>query len=140
MVAARGPAIRIEWRWFWGIACLTLAGILTVHQGSFGTPGSGREDLISGVLAWLLVSAITAFSLILRHGTWVAVHPSIASLGTTALRLLVILPALAITTATKWNAGNSFARYLLGCYFIFLVLESWLSARWYSSRSHDLPS
>jgi len=129
-----------DWRLVAGTALLYAAGILILHGRKHGGLGDRPDELLAGFLALGLVVGITVCSLIFRHGLWIPMHPTISSLGTTALRLLTVLLALGLATATKWNNANSFCSHLLGCYFIFLVLESCLSARWYSSRSRDLPS
>lgn len=129
-----------DWRMVAGTALLYSAGILVLHGRRYGGLADRPDELFAGFLALGIVVGITACSLIFRHGLWIPMHPTISSLGTTTLRLLTVLLALGLATATKWNNANSFSSHLLGCYFIFLVLESWLSARWYSSRSRDLPS
>ena len=129
-----------DWRWLTGIAMLCAAGVLALHRNRHGALSVRTDELLAGFSALGLVVGITAFSLILRHGLWMPMHPLVSSLGTTTLRLLTILLGLGLATATKWNNANSFTSHLLGCYFIFLLLESCLSTRWYSSRSRDLPS
>ena len=52
-----------------------------------------------------------------------------AALLAVVWRLLTFLAALALWTATKWPAGEFAAKCLVGCYFPFLALESWLSIR-----------
>ena len=44
-------------------------------------------------------------------------------------RFSVLLAALAISTATKWQHHNSFCNCLLGYYFPFLILQSALLIR-----------
>jgi hypothetical protein len=124
--------IQEEWRWLLGVTLLCIAWVLSSYSGS--------EDLLACFAALGLVALLTAVSLSLRHGFWTPMHPTISSLGTTTLRFLTVLFALGLATATKWNKANLFCSNLLGYYFIFLVLESVLAARWYSSRSRDIPS
>jgi hypothetical protein len=68
-----------------------------------------------------------------RHGAVGAQNPVAATLLTVTFRTMVMLGALGFVAATKWTSSNSFATSLLGCYFLFLVLESGLSIAWYSS-------
>jgi hypothetical protein len=131
---------REQWRWLGAAILFTAAGILVLHVEKHQLLSNSAGSLLAGLLALGLVAGITALSLVLRHGVWVVVDPLVSTLATITLRFLTVLLALGLATATKWNHSNSFCYHLLGCYFIFLILESWLASRWHSSRSQDHPS
>jgi hypothetical protein len=64
-------------------------------------------------------------------------NPVASVLTGTLIRTMVILGALGFASATKWPAHNSFGNYLVGCYFSFLVLESWLAIRRSATRNYS---
>lgn len=146
----REGLIRLEWQMFFGVLLLSLAGVLWLHSpyadsryaDSRVVWGAGLDVSLMMLLA---ISGVTGFSMALRQGWFMPMNPVISTLGTTALRFLTVLMVAGIASATKWNNSNSFAYSLLGCYFIFLLLESCLSIRWHSAmvrqgRSRRLPS
>ena len=129
-----------QWRWLLGVSLFCIAGILAIHHGKYQSLANNPGSLRAGLMALGLLLGISSFSLVLRHDLWVAGDPFVSSMATICLRFLTVLLALGVATATKWNDANSFCSHLLGCYFIFLVLESWLACRWHLSRSKDHPS
>ena len=141
----RKGMIRLEWQMFFGVLLLSLAGVLWLHfpfEDSRDIRGSG---LVVSLMMLSVISGVTGLSLAMRQGWFMAMNPVISTLGTTGLRSLTVLMLAGMTSATKWNNSNSFAYSLLGCYFIFLLLESCLSIRWHSAmvrqgRSRRLPS
>ena len=64
-------------------------------------------------------------------------NPVASVLSATLVRTMVILGALAFSSATKWPAHNLFGTYLVGCYFSFLALESWLAIRRSATRNYS---
>jgi hypothetical protein len=64
-------------------------------------------------------------------------NPIASVLSATLVRTMVILGALAFSSATKWPAHNLFGTYLVGCYFSFLALESWLAIRRSATRNYS---
>ena len=141
----RKGMIRLEWQMFFGVLLLSLAGVLWLHfpfEDSRDIRGSG---LVVSLMMLSVISGVTGLSLAMRQGWFMPMNPVISTLGTTGLRSLTVLMLAGMASATKWNNSNSFAYSLLGCYFIFLLLESCLSIRWHSamvrqSRSRRLPS
>jgi hypothetical protein len=89
----------------------------------------------------LLAVAICWFSdlmiWILQTETFDRKNPVASVLVGTLIRTMVILGALGFSSATKWPAHNSFGNYLVGCYFSFLVLESWLAIRRSATRNYS---
>ena len=141
----REGLIRLEWQMFFGVLLLSLAGVLWLHSPYADSRGVWGVGLDVGLMMLLAISGVTGFSLALRQGWFMPMNPVISTLGTTALRFLTVLMVAGVASATKWNNSNSFAYSLLGCYFIFLLLESCLSIRWHSAmvrqgRSRRLPS
>lgn len=125
--------IRQDWQIFGGISMLFLAGLFAVHYLRHGMLSLGQQELAVQLLVFGAISGVTGFAFVLRHGLFIPMNPVVSTLGTTALRLLTVLFVVGVASATKWNNGNSFATLMLGCYFIFLLLESSLSVRWYSA-------
>lgn len=64
-------------------------------------------------------------------------NPVASVLIGTLIRTMVILGALGFSSATKWPAHNLFGNYLVGCYFSFLALESWLAIRRSATRNYS---
>lgn len=64
-------------------------------------------------------------------------NPVASVLVGTLIRTMVILGALGFSSATKWPAHNLFGNYLVGCYFSFLALESWLAIRRSATRNYS---
>ena len=56
-------------------------------------------------------------------------HDSLSIMVTMGFRFSLMLGALAISAATKWQHHNSFCNCLLGYYFPFLILQSALLIR-----------
>jgi|GEM_PF-940385 len=133
----RKGMIRLEWQMFFGVLLLSLAGVLWLHfpfEDSRDIRGSG---LVVSLMMLSVISGITGLSLAMRQGWFMPMNPVISTLGTTGLRSLTVLMLAGMASATKWNNSNSFAYSLLGCYFIFLLLESCLSIRWHSALVHN---
>lgn len=126
---------RNEWRWFYGAIVLAAAVIVAVHIALNCVPGIPFAGL-----ALSLCATTTGLAMMWRRGRLGAENPVAATLLTVALRTLVMMGALLFVAATKWTYLNSFATSLLGCYFLFLVLESVLSVRWYSSLTRVVES
>ena len=126
----------------WGSVAMALRRELILHcwdsgDSSWKVPVAGQQ---SGILeGWFDGVGVVAGYFQLFTGSS-AGDPFVSSMATICLRFLTVLLALGVATATKWNDANSFCSHLLGCYFIFLVLESWLACRWHLSRSKDHPS
>lgn len=74
---------------------------------------------------------------ILQTETFDRKNPVASVLAGSLIRTMVILGALGFSSATKWTAHNSFGHYLVGCYFSFLALESWLAIRRSSTRTYS---
>lgn len=141
----REGLIWLEWQMFFGVLLLSLAGVLWLHSPYADSRGVWGAGLGVSLMMLLAISGVTGFSMALRQGWFMPMNPVISTLGTTALRFLTVLMVAGIASATKWNNSNSFAYSLLGCYFIFLLLESCLSIRWHSAmvrqgRNRRLPS
>jgi len=129
----RKGMIQLEWQMFFGVLLLSLAGVLWLHfpfEDSRYIRGSG---LVVSLMMLSVISGVTGLSLAMRQGWFMPMNPVISTLGTTALRFLTVLLVVGVASATKWNNSNSFASSLLGCYFIFMLLESCLSVRWHSA-------
>jgi len=56
-------------------------------------------------------------------------HDSLSIMVTMGFRFSLMLGALAISAATRWQHHNSFCNCLLGYYFPFLLLQSALLSR-----------
>jgi hypothetical protein len=93
------------------------------------------DGIPAGLAALALASSISAGPILWRRGSFGIKMPVASTLLTIALRMLLLIGALGLVTATKWSYRNSFAGSLLGCYFIFLTLESALSISYYSSKT-----
>lgn len=124
-----------EWRWFFAAILVAAAVIVVVHVAVNRTQG-----IPFAVLALSLCATTTGLAMVWRRGRLGAKNPVAATLSTVALRTMVMLGALLFVAATKWTHLNSFASSLLGCYFLFLVLECALSVRWYSSLTRVVES
>lgn len=74
---------------------------------------------------------------LLQTETFDRKNPVASVLVGSLVRTMVILGAIGFSSATKWTAHNSFGYYLVGCYFSFLALESWLSVRRSSTRTYS---
>ncbi|MFN7292088.1 MAG: hypothetical protein ACK5T6_15985 [Pirellula sp.] len=74
---------------------------------------------------------------ILQTETFDRKNPIASVLIATLVRTMVILGSLAFSSATKWPAHNLFGTYLVGCYFSFLALESWLAIRRSATRNYS---
>lgn len=123
-----GPSATLEWQCLLGGALLALAWIVMRRSN-----GADWEVFPWDCVA-LMLSAMPAWmAMRWRRGAVGAQNPVAATLLTVTFRTMVMLGALGFVAATKWTSSNSFATSLLGCYFLFLVLESGLSIAWYSS-------
>ncbi|XZE22182.1 hypothetical protein SH449x_002100 [Pirellulaceae bacterium SH449] len=74
---------------------------------------------------------------ILQTETFDRKNPVASVLAGSLVRTMVILGALGFSSATKWTAHNSFGHYVVGCYFSFLALESWLAIRRSATRNYS---
>jgi hypothetical protein len=123
-------AVRREWRCWWLGTALCAALIVGWHilVGAW-------DGIPAGLAALGLCSSISAGPIFWRRGSLGIKMPVASTLLSIALRMLLMIGALGLVAATKWSHANSFSNSLLGCYFIFLTLESALSIRFYSSRT-----
>lgn len=132
------PSLSSELRWVLSAICFALAGIIAAHfretaQDNGGASGDELGGLAAGMGALTICVSVTLASIQWRRGPLGKQNPVASSLLTVAFRTLVTLGSLGFVAATKWPHRNSFVLSLLGCYFLFLILESGLSIRWYSS-------
>lgn len=74
---------------------------------------------------------------ILQTDSFERKNPTASVLSATLVRTMVILGALGFSSATKWPSHNLFGTYLMGCYFSFLALESWLAIRRSATRNYS---
>lgn len=149
--ASNMPGCPTRMRWWQNriVLSTSLAILWTVYfvifAESSSPPLEGREqntDLtISIPKIPLMAVAICWFSdlmiWILQTETFDRKNPVASVLVGTLIRTMVILGALGFSSATKWPAHNSFGNYLVGCYFSFLVLESWLAIRRSATRNYS---
>ncbi len=142
-------AVRLRW-WQNRIVLSTCLAILwtiyfVVFAGAASPPSEGgdqyNDQSISIPKIPLMAVAICWFSdlmiWILQTETFDRKNPVASVLVGTLIRTMVILGALGFSSATKWPAHNSFGNYLVGCYFSFLVLESWLAIRRSATRNYS---
>lgn len=105
------------------------------------TPDEGAHINIVFPSIPLMAVAICWFSdlmiWILQTETFDRKNPVASVLAGTLVRTMVILGALGLSSATKWPAHNLFGNYLVGCYFSFLALESWLAIRRSATRNYS---
>lgn len=132
------PSLGSEMSWLLSAVCFGLAGIVAAHfrepsQDTGVSGGIDLEGIAAGVVALTVCASVTLASIQWRRGLLGKQNPVASSLLTVAFRTLVTLGSLVLVAATKWPHRNSFVLSLLGCYFLFLILESGLSIRWYSS-------
>lgn len=121
---------RAEWMWWTAAVVFGVAAVVAGHAYL------GNYDGIPAGLGALMVSAtVSAAPMIWRRMPFGIQMPLASSLMTITFRMLLMVGVLGMVAATKWSHRNSFATSLLGCYFIFLTLESALSICYYSSRS-----
>ncbi|MCU0713631.1 MAG: hypothetical protein MUC43_16355 [Pirellula sp.] len=92
-----------------------------------------RIPLMAVAICWFADLMIWMF----QSETFDRKNPVASVLAGSLIRTMVILGALGFTSATKWPAHNSFGNYLVGCYFSFLVLESWLAIRRSATRNYS---
>jgi len=131
--SCEGPdrlALRWEWRCWWLATAVCAVLILGWHI----LVGAG-DGVPAGLAALGLCSTISAGPIFWRRSSFGNKMPVGSTLLSIALRMLLMIGALGLVAATKWSHANSFANSLLGCYFIFLTLESALSIRFYSTRT-----
>ena len=123
-------SLRREWS-CWVVAVLISAALI------FGLHilMDARDGIPAGLAALGLCSSVAAGPICWRRGSFGSKMPVASTLLTITLRMLLMMSALGLVTATKWSHRNSFDGSLLGCYFIFLTLESALSISYYSSRT-----
>lgn len=123
-------AIATQWRVWLGALLVCAAATTLIHIGMDAWDGIG-----TALAAVAFSAAVAGAPIYWRSRGLDRFSPVVSTLLTIAFRTLLMVGALGIATATKWTHRNSFALSLLGCYFIFLILESVLSIVWYSSRS-----
>jgi hypothetical protein len=120
----------MEWKWWTSAVVVSVVMVVAAHVIL------GREEGIpAGLGAVCLCASVSAAPMIWRRMAFGIKMPLASTLLTITFRMLLMVAALGFVAATKWSNGNSFAVSLLGCYFIFLTLESALSICYYSSRS-----
>jgi hypothetical protein len=119
-----------EWSWWLSAVLVSAAVIIGWHVGCDATDG-----IPAGLAALGLCGSVSAGPIYWRRGPLGVRNPVASTLLSITLRMLLMIGALGLVAATKWSHRNSFAGSLLGCYFIFLTLESALSIRYYSSRT-----
>ena len=132
------PSLSSELRWLLSAICFGLAGVIAAHfrdtaENMGGASGVDAGGIAAGIAALTICASVTLASIQWRRGPLGKQNPVASSLLTVAFRTLVMLGCLGLVAATKWPHRNSFLLSLLGCYFLFLILESGLSIRWYSS-------
>jgi hypothetical protein len=126
----QGMTAAVEWGWFF-----------SAIAGSFGAIALGHwwwdrlDGIPSACVALVICAMTTAVAIRWRRGGLGATNPVASTLLAITFRTLVMMGALGFLAATKWTYINSFSSSLLGCYFLFLVLESGLSIAWYSSQT-----
>ena len=102
-----------------GALCLVVTWVLS------------RDGVVPGY-AFLALSACLATGLVplvFKIVGETKVQDELSILVTMGFRFLVLLGALAISAATKWQHNNSFGSCLMGYYFPFLLLQSALLIR-----------
>jgi hypothetical protein len=119
-----------EWSWWLSAVLISAAVIIGWHVQRDATDG-----IPAGLAALGLCCSVSAGPIYWRRGSLGVRNPVASTLLSITLRMLVMVGALGWVAATKWSHRNSFAGSLLGCYFIFLTLESALSIRYFSSRT-----
>jgi hypothetical protein len=118
-----------DW-WYWGISSAVCA-VLIVGVASW----NGQvNEIPAGMMALAFCSSVATLPILGRRRSVGNPMPVVFPLMTMTLRMLLMFGGLGLVTATKWSHRNSFSWSLLGCYFIFLALESALSICYYSSR------
>lgn len=122
--------IRREWSWWLSAVLISAAVIMGWHVQRDATGG-----IPAGLAALGLCSGLSAGPIYWRRSPLGVRNPVASTLLSITLRMLLMVGALGLVAATKWSHRNSFAGSLLGCYFIFLTLESALSIRHFSSRT-----
>ena len=113
------PLVEVAWYIEVGVTCWLITWMF-IGKGAF-------EDY---ALIALFVSLVSCIGPLL----WSAVskpvaHDSLSIMVTMGFRFSMMLGALAISAATKWQHHNSFCNCLLGYYFPFLLLQSALLIR-----------
>ena len=85
--------------------------------------GNGADESFS--LLALSVCLVSSVGPVVWHfGNANASQSDLSILLTMGFRFSLLLGALAISTATKWQHHNSFCNCLLGYYFPFMLLQS----------------
>ncbi len=124
----QAPIFLTEWTLFATVVAVCVVSVVGLHWWSGALAG-----IPSGLMAVAITASVAAGPMFWRRGGLGRRAPVVSTLMTITFRMLVMLGALGFVAATKWPHRNSFAWTLLGCYFIFLILESAFSIRWYSS-------
>jgi hypothetical protein len=88
-----------------------------------------RDAHFYGLTAVWLCAGVTMVPAVWSFGPFAKRYPVAATLMTTTWRISAIAGIALIATATKWPEYNLFSMCLVGCYFLFIVLESCLSIR-----------
>jgi len=128
--ALKMPSRAGEWGSWLSCVGLCMLVIAVAHwrlDAWGGLPAAG--------IALAMSASVAAGPMLWRRGGLGQHSPVASTLMTILFRTMVMFGGLLFVAATKWPHRNSFAWTLLGCYFVFLVLESVLSIRWYSSRT-----
>ncbi len=88
-----------------------------------------RDAHFHGLTAVWLCAGVTMMPAVWSFGPFANRYPVASTLMTTTWRISAIAGIALVATATKWPEYNLFSLCLVGCYFLFITLESWLSIR-----------
>lgn len=88
-----------------------------------------RDAHFYGLTAVWLCAGVTMTPAVWSFGPFAKRYPVASTLMTTTWRISAMAGIALIATATKWPDYNLFSLCLVGCYFLFITLESWLSIR-----------
>ncbi len=104
------------------LACLVVAGLI------FGIvqPSASLLPIVLAVGVCLAASIVPVF---VQHSEFARENPVATTFMTVGWRMGLLLVAILLSAATKWQHNISFGLSLLGCYFPFLALESCLAIR-----------
>ena len=104
------------------VVCFVVISLL--HQPSW--PSNWRQIVLMVVI---VCNAATIPPALISSGVKDPRMAVTKVLLTTVWRLGTMIAVLVFWTATKWPPSEFAAKCLVGCYFPFLVLESWHSIR-----------
>ena len=104
---------------------LALAGFLSL-VGYWYPLGESRLAMYQQIAIWYC-AIVTLATLLWTTGGMAERFPVFATLMNVSWRIFTIAGFALVVSATKWPQGNSLCLYLVGYYFPFVVLESFLS-------------